>query len=327
MKTKIFIFTMSFLASWSLFSQNNPGDLFPNDSIFFEYNTIPYNIDTVLSGNCWQVGHPSKTFFNLAYSPPLAIVTDTLHPYPVNTQSSFTFLIIDTMAALGGGPPCGGATYLQFNHKYDSDTLADYGYVEFSFDHGNTWNIAKDTIQMGPWDGMIFRWEDDYTLNTGTYSNHPLYISGHSDGWIVSRYVWQWFIPVKKVTMTQFPDTIVVRFSFHSDNIQTNKEGWMVDNIITGCMELGSGISTNQDNDYNYISPNPLTTVSLVTCPIGYSNSTVEIYDVTGRLVFNDHLDQNGTLQLNRKDFSPGVFIWSIKSKEKSVATGKLVVQ
>lgn len=326
MKSKNIIITLSFLISGSLYAQDNPGDLHPKDSIFFEYNTIPYQIDTSQPGNCWQVGHPSKTFFNQSYSLPLAIVTDTLLPYPVNTQSSFSFIIADS-TALFGQPPCGGATYVQFNHEYETDTLLDYGYVEYSFDHGLTWYVAKDTtIQNGPWGMMSFYWQDDYTPNSGTYTFHPVYISGHSDGWIVSRFIWQWFWPEKDL-ITQFPDTIVVRFSFHSDNIQTNKEGWMIDNIITGCMELGSAVPNHQVTDLNYISPNPLTTVAHLQCPGEGSNSLFNIYDLTGRLVFQDHLDQNGTLELKRQDFYPGIFIWIIKTKDITVATGKLVVQ
>ncbi|MEZ5195274.1 MAG: hypothetical protein R2764_02365 [Bacteroidales bacterium] len=39
------------------------------------------------------------------------------------------------------------------------------------------------------------------------------------------------------LTVTGMPEKIWLRFSFYSDSIQNEKEGWMIDNIqITGLM-------------------------------------------------------------------------------------------
>ena len=46
-------------------------------------------IDTISNpDNIWQIGVPSKTIFDSAYSLTHAIVTDTLNAYPVNDTSS-----------------------------------------------------------------------------------------------------------------------------------------------------------------------------------------------------------------------------------------------
>jgi hypothetical protein len=313
---------IAMLASWNLSAQKNPGDLWPRDSIFFEYNTIPYVIAPSPPPNCWQVGHPSKTYFNEAYSIPLAIVTDTGSSYPVNSQSSFSFRIIDTLF----GPPCGGATYFQFKHKFDTDTLQDYGYVEYSFDHGASWELAKDTNENGPYGFTWFMWKQDYSATSGQYYYHPQHISGHSDGWIVSTFIWQWYMPVKD-SIIQFPDTIDVRFTFHSDNIQTNKEGWMIDNIVSGCMELGSGIPVQTDRAMIRISPVPITGESTVECLAAPLHSSFEIYDILGRRVFRKDILPNSTFSLSRNDFLPGLYLWICKSEGRVVQTGKLVVE
>ena len=327
MKTKEILLLMLILASWNIYAQKYPGELFPRDSVFFEYNTIPYYIDTSQPGNCWQVGHPSKVLFNEAYSPSLAIVTDTLLPYPVNTQSIFSFTITDTTFPVYY-PPCGGATYLQFTHKFDTDTILDYGYMEYSFDHGASWNLTIDTIFDNGyyWGPMWFWWQPDYSVTSGDQYYHPRHISGHSNGWLVSQYIWEWVIPLKDSVIVA-PDSIDVRFIFHSDNVQTNKEGWMIDNIVTGCMELGSGTLFHKNNDPIRISPVPLTTVSVVECSSGMENLSFEVYSLLGKSVFRKDIKRNSSFLLYRDNFYPGLFIWCLKSGDKNIQTGKLVVQ
>ena len=48
-----------------------------SENIYFETTDSLLKIDTNLIGNIWQIGTPSKTFFDSAYSVPNAIVTDT----------------------------------------------------------------------------------------------------------------------------------------------------------------------------------------------------------------------------------------------------------
>ena len=302
MKNKFIIFLMTILVSECLFSQIPPNDYIPKDSIFFEHNTIPYHIYPT-QGNCWQVGTPSKTDFNQAYSLPWAIVTDTLLPYPINTNSSFYFSFRNHLYG----------SYFEFLQKYDSDTLTDYGSIEVSYDHGSTWSVLEDTSCQSQCIQLF--WSDDVIVSTGVNIPHLLYPSGHSQGWIKSQYTWWWIIPENKPD--SFPtDSIYIKFTFKSDSIQTNKDGWMIDNIITGELDFGSGISDMNRNSFVTVSPNPLTTVSVVRCSNDYSNSSFEVYDLTGRLVFCRSIDQNRSLLLNRKDFITGVFLWKVKSKD-----------
>jgi hypothetical protein len=324
MKNNLMIFMVLLLGSWNLFAQNNAGDLYPKDSIFFETNSIPYLIDPSQPANCWQVGVPGKIYFNGAYSVPLAIVTDTILPYPVNSESSFSFMITDSVF---GDPPCGGATYFQFNHKYDTDTIQDYGYVDYSFDLGNTWYIARDTAtQNGPWGFMMFGWDTDHSLTSGQYTYHTDYISGRSDGWIQSRFTWQWFFPVKD-TFNQFLDTILVRFNFHSDDVQTNKEGWMIDNIITGCRDVGSGIPDKAGRASVQVCPNPVSTTSTVRWENIIPGSFFEVYDLPGRLILRKEMGREKSLSLFRGEFNQGIYIWAVKTANRTVSSGKLVVE
>jgi len=306
------------LFSVNSYAQKSFGDLIPFDSIFFEHNTLPYFIDQTPSPqDRWQVGHPSKTYFNSSCSLPLAIVTDTLNPYGVNLDCSFYFSF-----RIG---PEGGANYLEFKHKYDSDTLNDYGMVEVSYDHGLNWKVLKDS---GCNDGscvMLF-WRPDQVLSTAQQITHVIYPSGHSNGWIKSTFIWWWWMPVDKNSAGFPPDSIYIRFSFHSDDIQNNREGWMIDNIITGVMDVGSGVSSNQ-SEYNIsVFPLPLRDVSRVKLPDNLPACDFFIYDALGRIIYSRHVHAGENLELSRSELHSGIFFWSLRSENTIIRTGKISV-
>ena len=304
------------LASQYLFSQIPPAAYVPTDSIFFEHNTIPYHISPT-PGNTWQVGTPAKNYFNQAYSLPWAIVTDSSVPYPVNTNSSFTFGFPNfTISGI----------YLEFLQKYDSDTLTDYGSIEVSYNHGSTWTILNDSMcQNG--DCVQLFWSGDVILSNLTTLPHFLHPSGYSQGWIKSRYTWWERIPSNQNSLLIPTDSIFIKFSFVSDSIQTNKDGWMIDNIIIGILDLGTGLKNLNKIPNVTLYPNPLTCTSFVTCTDCPSGSSLEIYDLLGKLILREPIDQKSSLLLKRIDFVSGIFLWKVKSNDRLVQFGKLVVQ
>jgi len=305
------------LAAANTQAQKVFGDLYPVDSIFFEHNTLPYFIDQApLPQDRWQVGHPSKTFFNAAYSAPLAIVTDTVNPYGINLNCSFSFSFENLPY---------GASYLEFTHKYDSDTLNDYGMVEVSYDHGLNWTLLKDST-CADFSCVMLYWKPDQVLSTAQQINHIMYPSGHSNGWIRSSFIWWWWMAVDKNNTDLPPDSLYIRFTFHSDNIQNNKEGWMIDNIITGIMDIGSGVSQNQHDYAINISPLPLTAVSRVKFPENLPACDFIICDALGRILYNRNVQAGEYLDLHRSDFHPGIFFWSLRYKDQVVSSGKLAV-
>jgi hypothetical protein len=292
-------------------------DYYPVDTIFFEYNTLTYQIQPS-TDNCWQVGHPSKTYFNSSYSEPLAIVTDTLNPYPVNSNSSFSFVIPYDLVQFSF------TTYFQFYQKYDTDTIQDYGTVEASYDGGVSWNILKDSTCTN-WDCIQLAWDSDMILATGAQVPHLLNSSGHSNGWIMSRYYWWWMMPVDG-SAPQPPDSIIVRFSFHSDATHSAKEGWMIDNILIGLRDEGSGIGQINDENALKIIPQPLVDKSRVICTKPGKFYDFTLYDLYGNIIFSQKLQANRTITLNRSDFNSGLYLWKSSSNGVVNQTGKLVV-
>lgn len=285
----------------------------PTDTISFEYNTLPYQIIPT-AHNCWQVGQPGKIFFDEAYSLPLAIVTDTIENYPVNSSSSFVFDIPN---------PEGGyimSKFFSFKHKFDTDTLQDIGYIEYSFDRGLTWYLAKDSMNM-----IQFFWMDNVSLTSGLAypSLNPL--SGHSDGWMYSSYGWIFGWPVEQ-NLDIPPDTITVKFTFSSDATQTGKEGWMIDEIIVGYIDLGGGIGDKSDQPV-YFYPNPVETGAQLKSSPAFSGSVIKISDLSGKTVFTGTTDNAGTVTVTRENLAPGFYSWNMVKDGINLRSGKLIMK
>ncbi len=159
--------------------------------------------------NVWQIGPPQKSVLNNAWSAPKVIVTDTINTYPVNDTSSFTIA-----SSIAWMPPI-----FHFNFRYfvDSDTLTDFGLIEFSIDNGNSW-INLLNIQM--YTPYI------YWLSNG--QNVPPVLSGSSGGW---RWAFLDMSSIDLILDFQNATVLLWRFTFISDGIESNRDGLMFDNI------------------------------------------------------------------------------------------------
>ena len=132
----------------------------------------PYSVEHVLTidtisnpNNSWQIGIPNKEFLSDAFSPMNVIITDTINPYPVNDTSAFT---IWHVADEGFVEP--HSADLQGYYKVNSDSLRDFGRIDFSPDNGNLWvDLINDTIYPPP------MWRSDIPVLTGT-SNCILFL-------------------------------------------------------------------------------------------------------------------------------------------------------
>src|ERR1700745_1168639 len=106
-------------------------DGYPMDSatIAFTNDSIPIVIPDTASLPLWQIGRTYKSFFTTDSAGAIAMMTDTLNPYPVNANNWFVIKI----------PNWWGNTIFDFWHKYQTDSSHDGGIVEFSIDAGTTW--------------------------------------------------------------------------------------------------------------------------------------------------------------------------------------------
>lgn len=234
----------------------------------FESNSDTIVIDTSINDNIWQIGKPQKIFFDSAYSGNKVIVTDTINPYPISNYSTFIIRIDTNQFFLNQE-----RTFLTFIHKFDTDSLMDGGYIEVSYDNSNWINVINDTMP------------DDFLCPMNFYSdtiaNGEKAFSGKSNGWITSSIQWVWHMGVK---MHDPPDSMFLRFVFSSDSIQSNKDGWMIDDISIGYISYG-GVEENESKNDISIYPNPTTgKINLQVSQHFGKIKTLEIYDCIGQL-------------------------------------------
>ena len=136
---KKLILILAFLGTALIVFPQVPVNDFPGDTvgiwtvITFE-EPSPYIHINPSAQNIWQIGAPQKIFFNSAYSVPNTIVTDTINFYPVNNQSSFDLYVgaFNMGGMWGWNYPLD--IFIDFRHKYDTDTLIDGGYITVSWD-------------------------------------------------------------------------------------------------------------------------------------------------------------------------------------------------
>ncbi len=321
MKTLIFILSATFFSSF-LFSQKSVGDEFPVDTITFEDTCFYLQIDTS-ANNIWQIGEPSKTFFNASFSAPNAIVTDTLNNYPVNNYSYFD-LIIDENSF----PSFSSQMFFEIKHKIDTDTLKDGGYITISYDKGNTWtNIINDTsynYEESPgsytWNGEPSNlYSNDDTLFNGKYG-----FSGKTD-WITTKFSWH-YIPCKNIENKTISDTILIRFNFISDNINTGKEGWMIDDIRLYNVDLGGNIKTLSNPKHSVIQTNPIQDKSLIVFDKLYPVLTVQLFNFQGKLLRNQKLYNTKTFMFSRDNLPEGMYFLKLNFNNQFSETQKLII-
>lgn len=260
----------------------------PSSNHFFDFNnrdTIDryFYIDTTLTNNIWQYGTPSKTLFNTAYSPPLVIATDTLNTYPNNNISSFSFIVWTNCNWTG----------LVFWHRSNTDSLIDGTVLEYSIDGGATWN---NIINSGYNLWNFYSSSDSIASN----SKKPGF-TGTSD-WAGSA-----FDGPTLNTIVEY------RFTFTSDNTNTNRDGMMIDDILINNSMVG--ISELDVHSSLRIFPNPTGDVITISTDNTIQFLSAVIKDILGKIILTTN---QATIDLSK--FKSGIyFIETYTDKGKSV--------
>ncbi|MDO9511935.1 MAG: T9SS type A sorting domain-containing protein [Bacteroidales bacterium] len=289
------------------------------DLVNFETPVSTIIIDNT-ADNLWQIGTPSMVFFNAAYSGSKAIITDTLNTYAPGTSSSFIYIIRNPYTQT-----C--YTSLEFWHKYDTDTLTDIGIIEASYDGGNSWVMVVDTNQVSPM-GSYFWWDSDMNENGSTFTTHPIITSGKSDGWIKSRFNWHWWIPVVTDSIIVPPDSLMIRFTFISDNINSNKEGWMIDDIraASAGWELCSGIEERSANREVLVFPNPFSTQTTIQTKFVMKHATLRVFNSFGQIVQQINNITGQEVIMHRNKLPAGCYFLQLVDNNRALASKRIII-
>ena len=260
-------------------------------------------IDANNPQNIWQIGRPQKPLFDSVSSnySQKAIITDTIHYYPINNNSVFT---IWTIAGMGDYY---GFRILSGMYNVQTDSIHDYGSLELSPNNGITWINLEDTA---------------YSANFVWYSGKPVF-TGNSKGW---KHFEVLLTDLGSVFNFQIGDSILYRFTFKSDSIQENLGGIMFDNICFS--DFVEGVTeTRFKNIKSTIYPNPSNTLFTIEFENPYSESyQLSVYDNHSKLVFSKENISDNKFILNAALFKQGTYYYKLTNiKDRKRCWGKFI--
>ena len=227
---------------------------------------IEYYLDTNNQANTWQVGPPQKPLFDSAVTYPNAIITDTLSYVPGNDTSSFIIKVPYIWVPAG-------ILALQWMQKIDLDSIGDGAMVEFSTDHGQTWENAFFNPYVYSFYG--FSWS-----NVDTLSDGEIALTGLDTNW---RNIWLCF----DLSWMSSTDTALFRYTLVTDSVDAQNEGWMIDNIMASPTFIHT-VSESQAEKYMEVSPNPTTgRIDIATSKVNQYHliEKMELIDSESRVV------------------------------------------
>ena len=268
------------------------------DTIDFQ-NLKNYLLIDTTKNDIWEVCYTNRIYFDSAFTTNKLIVTDSNGYYPNNNKSFFDLYI--GKFNLKSYP---WRILIDIRHKFITDTLKDGGYITVSYDKGKTWmNIINDKVYpgLGP----------DKLGHSNLYSNNDLLFngefgfSGKSNGWINTTI--EWVILTIKSAKSTIGDTMILRFNFISDSIQSKKEGWMIDNIRLS--EDLVGIKSTNFSKSIKIFPNPVSFYLTLQLDKEYHSVDIEICDLDGKIVDKSHFSDLDKIKLNCSKLKNGIYI------------------
>jgi hypothetical protein len=263
-------------------------------------------IDTISNpNNIWEIGVPNKTIFDSASSEPNVIVTDTINHYPINDTSSFTIKHVST----GEGFELSHTVILQGKYQVNCDSLTDFGKIEFSPDNGITWvDLLND--------------EEYYNMYCYEWWSEKPTLTGNTSVWTEFRVWVAGFGPVFDI---QFGDTVLYKFTFISDELQTNKDGLMFDDFQFE--DWAETIETINNPSSLNVYPNP--TTNFVTIEFNNTNNELHklvVYDSNGHEILLKQKTTHNKFEIDLSNFEPETYFYLISNlKNGHVYSGKIV--
>jgi hypothetical protein len=191
----------------------------------------------------------------------------------------------------------------------DVDSLHDGGIIEISHDNGISWkNLLEDTIsQSGELSGKMYTLADSINSAQKPGFNHS--------------FDWETTTLFVVSFMSEYSDTTTFRFTFFSDSIDNQKDGWMIGSIsiIGQFEELPENIYSKM-----LLYPNPADEFVQLKYSNLYEQNEFQIFDSQGILVTNVTIDKSQKIATSYLE--NGVY-WLVNLNENQQIVNKLVIQ
>lgn len=292
------------------------------DTLNIAEDSALIEIDTANSCSTWMKGHSYKSVFDSATAP-YGIVTDTLLSYGTDVKCSFT------LKQPVGGNVFWGNPVMLFEHKYETDSLLDGGYLEYSCDNGQNWTlVGRESFQYQENYYNFLDLPDSHwnqTLST-IHDTIPAF-TGTNGQWQWSGLQLIFYMAVLRPLETRWQqcegaDTLYIRFNFESDGIDNGKAGWMIRNIVLAYTDIGGSISEFSTLPLK-LFPNPATEkISIELPPNSGKLSSVVISDIAGNVALRATKER----EIDVSSLSPGIY-FVLAETDKFVFRQKLVKQ
>ncbi|MEI6124254.1 MAG: T9SS type A sorting domain-containing protein [Bacteroidota bacterium] len=288
MKT-IMITTIIILFQLTVYGQFMHFD-FEQDTNYQKY----FYIDSSQTNNLWQIGRPNKAVFDSAHNKPNALVTDTISTYPANNTSSFIVRHVASEPVI----------VFDYYYKMNSDTLVDYAKIESSVNGGLTWlNISNSISAFHQWFIM------------------PIF-SGNSNGWKSAAFG----LDVEYFGLS-IGDTVLFKFSFISDSIDTHKDGWMLDDfLVYDVIDIGIHENIGKDDMFQIVCKEDGEIELIMRNYDDVNDAQIQFYESTGRYIKDFKLNNTKTNILQFQNINSGMYFYRITSGRHYLQTGKIII-
>lgn len=278
-----------------------------------DFESTPQYVTIDSLTGCWQIGTPSKTIFDTAYSASHALMTDTLNPYPDDSISYayFSFPTINTASSYS----------ISFQHRYDSEIDEDGGYIEVYDCMSGTWKSLTSAVAFAcPYYFLYYNNNPPTQLLT----NGEVGFTGNSNGWITQEISFGCALLFENgENRGGGLENARFRFVFVSDGNTTNQEGWMIDDIQWNDFGgLCSGIE-EYENSLGLKSFPSITNGNISFETESKPFSKITIYDFSGKMVENFSFSPSNFKTLELSHLSNGMYFYSV---EDGKARGKFMI-
>gem|GEM_PF-2007917 len=263
------------------------------------------------SSGLWQYGHSYKPVFD-SVSQYQGWVTDTIQAYSISDTGWFEIKFAADYDAF----------WIYFEHKHETDSLKDFGFLSYSCD-GENWSLINGLFNYSGFPAAI-----EYYNYLGLPDETPPLVndtiaifSGNSGDWNTSGVMVVLGYPMAQGDENRSSDgcwwssdSIRFRFNFISDSITEGLGGWMIRNLAVGQTYFGSSVS---ENDYLPLAiyPNPTSSTIRIQLPENKQTPTeTRIYDLMGKVVYTGQFQP----QLDVSFLPIGHYILQVNSEEHS---------
>lgn len=281
-----------------------------------------YNWEISTNGS-WEIGNTTKPFFSSNGFNQRALMTDTLSAYAINDTSFFEISIFMGHDEAMWWP----YTVIEFEHKYNTDTLMDGGFITISFDDGDTWVNMGELVDYEGWStGYNYSWLHKHNLYTDadTLFNGISSFSGSSSDWVFSGFQ---FVFAEFIKSNNVSEYLLIRFNFISDTVDNQKDGWIIRKLILSIFEPNSSVESYEYNTTVSIYPNPVNETFTIDFKDYLPKETfeVEIINNLGQVVKRFQRNTINENSFSIADLNAGLYSLKITENDKVLSISKLI--